>query len=251
MRNLKDIIIERLRISKNMKTDKITLSLWVRWYNSGNDRCIDEDELTSENIVDALSENSNKRLSAAQLIEFYDKHKNDYLEDFTEEKQPTQTFPNSCIVSFTIVNLTFKYELVQSFEDFIKTNIHEHLSISKVLSQKTITLETYVRWCESDIKDIKQCKLTDKTLIDDDIYGNLNCRSARIRGLESEDDYVKFFQKHKNDNLENLCQTDADNDTYLKFEVGGIYFEIEIWGSFWKDMNNIFDINIEHKRLQS
>ena len=49
MRNLKDIIIERLRISKNMKTDKITLSLWVRWYNSGNDRCIDEDELTSEN----------------------------------------------------------------------------------------------------------------------------------------------------------------------------------------------------------
>lgn len=122
MKRISTYITERLFISKNKNTTDITLSLWVRWYNSGNDRCIDEDELTTENIVDALSENSNKRLSAAQLVEFYDKHKNDYLEDFTEEKQPTQTFPNSCIVSFTIDNLTFKYELVQSFEDFIKTN---------------------------------------------------------------------------------------------------------------------------------
>lgn len=251
MRNLRDIVTERLRISKNMKTDNITLSLWVRWYNSGNDRCIDEDEVTSQNIVDALSGNSNKKLSSIQLVEFYEKHKNYYLEDFKEEKQPTQTFPNGCIVNFNVDYLSFTYELVESFEDFIKTNkmVYERLSISKALSQKTITLETFVRWCESDINEIKKCKLTDKTLTDEDIYGNLNCRSARIRGLESEDDYVEFFQKHKNDTLEKLRQVDAD-DTYLNFEVGGIYFEIEIWGSFWIDMNNIFDINIEHKYLQ-
>ena len=84
MRNLKDIVTERLRISKNMKSTNITLSLWVRWYNSGNDRCIDEDELTSQNIVDALSGNSNKKLSSIQLVEFYEKHKNYYLEYFKE-----------------------------------------------------------------------------------------------------------------------------------------------------------------------
>lgn len=132
----------------------------------------------------------------------------------------------------------------------LKDILFERLIISKTLSQKTITLETFVRWCESSIKDIKQGKLTDEPLSNNDIYGNLKCSSAKIRGLESEDDYVEFFQKHKNDTLEKLCQVDAD-DTYLNFEVGGIYFEIEIWGSFWKDMNNIFDINIEHKHLQS
>lgn len=132
----------------------------------------------------------------------------------------------------------------------LKDILFERLVLSKTKSQNTITLETYVRWCESDINDIRQNRLTDKTLTNDDIYGNLKCNSAKIRGLKSEDDYVEFFKKHKNDSLEKLRQVDGD-DTYLSFEVGGIYFGFEIWGSFWKDMNNIFDINIEHKHLQS
>lgn len=126
MKSLQHHIIERLVLSKNKKTTDITLSLWVRWYNSGNDRCMDEDELTTENIVSALADNSNKKLSAIQLVEFYDKHKSDYLEDFKEEKTPTQTFQNDCIVSFTVGDLSFRYELVVSFEDFVKKYNKQH-----------------------------------------------------------------------------------------------------------------------------
>lgn len=126
MKSLQHHIIERLVLSKNKKTTDITLSLWVRWYNSGNDRCIDEDEVTTENIVSALADNSNKKLSSIQLVEFYDKHKDDYLEDFEEKKQPTQTFHRACNVSFTVGDLSFRYELVVSFEDFVKKYNERH-----------------------------------------------------------------------------------------------------------------------------
>ena len=126
MRNLKDIVIERLRISKNMKSDNITLSLWVRWYTSPISDTLDiiaDKDLNTEDIVSALLGNSNRRLNDRELVEFYDKYKDDFIEDFKEIKTPTTTYPDAVDITFKIGDLKFDYSLTVSFEDFIKTNI--------------------------------------------------------------------------------------------------------------------------------
>ena len=118
-----NVISERLILSKNKKTSDITLSLWVRWYSSpisDNLDIIDEKVLNTEDIVSALLGNSNKRLNERQLIEFYDKYKDDFIEDFKEIKTPTTTYPDAADITFKIGDLKFDYSLTVSFEDFLK-----------------------------------------------------------------------------------------------------------------------------------
>jgi hypothetical protein len=123
MKSLQHHITERLVLSKNRTSTDITLSLWVRWYStpiSNNLDILDDKDLDAEHIVSALLANSNKRLNEHQLIEFYDKYKDDLLEDFEEVKVPTARFHNAADVSFKIGGLKFDYSLTVSFEDFLK-----------------------------------------------------------------------------------------------------------------------------------
>ena len=123
MKPLQHHIIERLILSKNKKTPDITLSLWVRWYSTPvSDKLdiLDDKDLDTEHIVSALLGNSDKRLNAQQLIDFYDKYKDDFVEDFKEVKVPDKRFHNAADISFKIGGLKFDYSLTTSFEDFIK-----------------------------------------------------------------------------------------------------------------------------------
>ena len=123
MKEINTYITERLILSKNKKTQDITLSLWVRWYStpiSDNLDIFDDNDLNTEHIVSALLGNSNKRLNERELIDFYDKYKDDFVEDFKEVKVPTTTYPNAADVTFKIGGLKFDYSLTVSFEDFIK-----------------------------------------------------------------------------------------------------------------------------------
>jgi hypothetical protein len=131
----------------------------------------------------------------------------------------------------------------------IKEYITERLILSK--NKKTndsITLETYVKWCETSMHDIDHNRLTSKTTFDKiDIYDALECETAKQSGIISEADYFDFYEKHKNDYLENLVQVDGREKSYLSFEIGGINFYVHTFGSFSKDMKKLFDINIKEK----
>lgn len=112
----------------------------------------------------------------------------------------------------------------------------------------SITLETFVRWCETSMHEIDNNKLTDNTSFDKkDIYDNLECKTAKQSGLLSEDDYLNFYENHKNDYLENLVQFNGTEKSYLSFDVGGINFYVYIWGSFSDDMEKLFNINVKNK----
>lgn len=123
MKRIKEYITERLILSKNRKPTSVPLSVWVRWYTSPISDTLDiiaDKDLNTEDIVSALTGMSNKRLNERQLIEFYDKYKDDLLEDFKEVKAPIKDYPNAADISFKIGGLKFDYSLTVSFEDFIK-----------------------------------------------------------------------------------------------------------------------------------
>jgi hypothetical protein len=121
MKSLRRLITERLILSKHRKLTSVPLSVWVRWYSTPvGDDIIDNSELNTELIVSALTGNSNKRLNGRQLVNFYYKHKDDYIEDFKEVKTPIKNYPNAADISFKIGDLKFDYSLTVSFEDFIK-----------------------------------------------------------------------------------------------------------------------------------
>lgn len=131
----------------------------------------------------------------------------------------------------------------------ISTYITERLVLVKDKKPITsITLETFIRWCETTIHDIDNNKLTDNTSFDKkDIYDNLECETAKQSGLLSNDDYFNFYEKYKNDYLENLVQIDGTEKSYLSFDVGGINFYVYIWGSFSDDMEKLFNIKVKNK----
>lgn len=123
MKKIKEYITERLILSKNRKPTSVPLSVWVRWYTSPISDTLDiiaDKDLNTEDIVSALTGMSNKRLNERQLIEFYDKYKDDLLEDFKEVKAPIKDYPNAADISFKVGGLKFDYSLTVSFEDFIK-----------------------------------------------------------------------------------------------------------------------------------
>lgn len=134
----------------------------------------------------------------------------------------------------------------------IKEYIIERLILSKNKksndSTDSITLETFVKWCETSMYDIDRNKLIDKTTFDKiDIYDALECETAKQSGIISEDDYFDFYENYKHDYLENLVQIDGIGKSHVSFDVGGINFYVHVFGSFSKDMKKLFDINIKEK----
>ena len=132
----------------------------------------------------------------------------------------------------------------------INTYITERLILSKNKKiNDSITLETFIKWCETSAYDIDHNRLTSKTYFDkNDIYDSLECETANKAGLISEADYFDFYENHKNDYLENLVQVDSRERVYLSFYVGGINFYVHTFGSFSKDMKKLFNINIKEKQ---
>lgn len=131
----------------------------------------------------------------------------------------------------------------------INDYITERLVLSKDKKPITsITLETFIRWCESTGNDIDNNKLTDNTSFNkNDICDNLECKTAKQSGLITNNDYFDFYEKHKYDYLENLVQFNGTEKAYLSFDVGGINFYVYIWSSFSDDMEKLFNINVKNK----
>lgn len=131
----------------------------------------------------------------------------------------------------------------------IKEYITERLILSKTKkSNDSITLETFVRWCETSMYDIDRNRLIDKTTFDKiDIYDALECETAKQSGIISEDDYLDFYENYKHDYLENLVQIDGIEKSYVSFDIGGINFYVHVFGSFSNDMKKLFNINIKEK----
>jgi hypothetical protein len=122
MKQLKDILFERLVLSKHKKNNDITLSLWVRWYGTppkDGYNIIPEKNINAEHICNAITHNNAVKMGFDDAIDFYDKHKDDYLEDFNEIKKDKSAYN----INFTINGIQFSYLLSESFEEFIKHHL--------------------------------------------------------------------------------------------------------------------------------
>lgn len=122
MKQLKDILFERLVLSKHKKNNDITLSLWVRWYGTppkDGYNIIPEKNINAEHIFNAITHNNAVEMGFDDAIDFYDKHKDDYLEDFIETKKDKSSYN----INFTIQGIQFSYLLSESFEEFIKHHL--------------------------------------------------------------------------------------------------------------------------------
>lgn len=119
MRNLKDIIIERLVLSKNKKTPDITLEEFVRWYHSDkkSNKLIDIDELDEQDILEATDyprnwENTN--ITSEEAFNKYYKNKDEMLTDIHEIYKGDYYY-----VSFVAGNLYLDVRCPWSFIDFL------------------------------------------------------------------------------------------------------------------------------------
>lgn len=119
MRNLKDIILERLVLSKNKKTPDITLEEFVRWYNSdkNGNYLVDINELDEQDILEALdyprSFGDVPTISDEAFEEYY-KNKDKNLEYIEETHKG-----NYYWVSFVAGDLDLEVRCPWSFIDFL------------------------------------------------------------------------------------------------------------------------------------
>lgn len=121
MKQLKDILFERLVLSKNKSTSSITLGDFMRWYSAPEGKPpLDIDDTIDPLFIKTALEDNDKDIQYNRLVSFYNKHKNDSLIDFKEEIIRTTSYPTRYYVSFTVDNVHFTIYLSESFEDFIK-----------------------------------------------------------------------------------------------------------------------------------
>ena len=119
MRNLKDIILERLVLSKNKKTPDITLEEFVRWYHSdkNGNYLVDIDELDEQDILEALDyprSFGDVPIISDEAFEEYYKNKDKKLEYIEETHKG-----NYYWVSFVAGGLDLEVRCPWSFIDFL------------------------------------------------------------------------------------------------------------------------------------
>jgi hypothetical protein len=119
MRNLKDIIFERLVLSKNKKTPDITLEEFVRWYHSdkNGNRLVDIDELDEQDILEALDYPrswGDVPIIFDEAFEEYYKNKDKILENIDETHKGGYYY-----VSFVAGDLDLEVRCPWSFIDFL------------------------------------------------------------------------------------------------------------------------------------
>lgn len=119
MKNLKDIILERLVLSKNKKTPDITLEEFVRWYHSdkNGNYLVDIDELDEQDILEALDyprSFGDVPIISEEAFEEYYKNKNKNLEYIKETHKG-----NYYYVEFVAGDLDLEVRCPWSFIDFL------------------------------------------------------------------------------------------------------------------------------------
>ena len=119
MRNLKDIILERLVLSKNKKTPNITLEEFVRWYHSdkNGNYLVDINELDEQDILEALDyprSFGDVPIISDEAFEEYYKNKDKNLEYIEETHKG-----NYYWVSFVAGDLDLEVRCPWSFIDFL------------------------------------------------------------------------------------------------------------------------------------
>lgn len=122
MKDLKDILLERLVLSKNKSASSITLGDFMRWYAAdvGKPPLDTDDDIVSADIKLALDDND-KGIENSQLVRFYNKHKNDSLLDLKEEIIQKSTYQTIYQVSFMVDDVYFTVRTSESFEEYLKT----------------------------------------------------------------------------------------------------------------------------------
>lgn len=120
MKQLKDILVERLVLSKNKS--RLTLGVFVRWYASPRGKPpLDTDDIDRSSIKGALEDNDKDITSSIQLVRFYNEHKDDSLLDLKEEIIENPSYPTVYRVSFMVDDVYFTINLTESFEEYLKT----------------------------------------------------------------------------------------------------------------------------------
>lgn len=119
MKNLKDIILERLVLSKNKKTPDITLEEFVRWYHSdkNGNYLVDIDELDEQDILEALDyprSFGDVPIISDEAFEEYYKNKDKILE-YIEETHKGGYYH----VEFVAGDLDLEVRCPWSFIDFL------------------------------------------------------------------------------------------------------------------------------------
>ena len=119
MKNLKDIILERLVLSKNKKTPDITLEEFVRWYHSdkNGNYLVDINELDEQDILEALDyprSFGDVPIISDEAFEEYYKNKDKNLEYIEETHKG-----NYYWVSFVAGDLDLEVRCPWSFIDFL------------------------------------------------------------------------------------------------------------------------------------
>lgn len=124
MKQLKDILLERLVLSKNKSSSSITLGDFMRWYAAPEGKPpLDIDDTIDPLFIKTALEDNDKDIQYNRLVSFYNKHKTDSLIDFKEEIIKIRTYPTSYRVSFIVDNVCFTINLSESFEEFIKHHL--------------------------------------------------------------------------------------------------------------------------------
>ena len=124
MKQLKDILFERLVLSKTKSSASLTLGDFMRWYAAPEGKPpLDIDATIDPLIIKTALEDNDKDIQYNHLVSFYNKHKDDVLIDFNEEIIKIRTYPTSYRVSFIVDNVYFTINLSESFEEFIKHHL--------------------------------------------------------------------------------------------------------------------------------
>ena len=124
MKQLKDILLERLVLSKTKSSSVITLGDFVRWYATptGQSALKPEDKIRNSSIVFALMNNDKNYSKSDELVDFFDKNKNNELEDFTEEKLYENNKFNGFVIKFSVGDVNFTVKVAESFLEFLYKN---------------------------------------------------------------------------------------------------------------------------------
>ena len=124
MKQLKDILFERLVLSKTKSSLAITLVDFIRWYATppGQSALKPEDKIRNSSIIFALMHNDKNYSTDAELVDFFNKNKDKQLENFTEKKLYENNKFKGFVIKFSIDDVNFTVNVAESFEEFLNTN---------------------------------------------------------------------------------------------------------------------------------
>lgn len=128
MKDLKDILFERLKINKDThKLNQITLLTFIRWYctPSGQSELKPEDKISNSSIVFVLRDNDKGYTMSDELADFFRKNKDKQLENFSEEKMYKNNKLLGFEIRFSVDDVNFKVGVSESILEYLDKNRFE------------------------------------------------------------------------------------------------------------------------------